>query len=169
MLRKIIIYLFFLCLLNIPLLAQEKNISGFIFNESKSALPYASIFISNKPNIGTFSDEKGFFSLKAELTDTLFISHIGYESIKICANDFKDKVVLVQKILSLKEVTVEANKSNREKFITHKKLGLYWTGSDAKAYTQGQSNYALLIPNEIRNEGKIEKVHYKISHRNNAK
>jgi iron complex outermembrane recepter protein len=61
--------------------AQEITIRGKVRDaETLSLLVNASVFISNRPGIGTYSDEKGEFILTSVfITDTLRVSFVGYK------------------------------------------------------------------------------------------
>ncbi|GAB4478816.1 MAG: hypothetical protein OHK0057_30220 [Thermoflexibacter sp.] len=144
----------------------QKLITGQIFNDFKEPLPYASVFISNKPNTGTFTNGQGFFSLKADILDTLFISHVGYESTKIIVSDFRGTVFLKESMFQLKEITVSTRKKTR---YTIQKLGTYWEKPDINWFLRGRDNYALLIPNNIKQEGFIKSLYFKIKHERDKK
>lgn len=162
--RKVIALLFFI-IYSYSTYSQQL-ISGNIFNQSNEPLNYVSVFISNKINTGTFTNEKGFFALKADISDTLFISHIGYESIKIKVSDFKGEVFLKENMYQLKEITVSANKKTQH---TARKLGTYWKKSDVNWFLRGWDNYALLIPNNFKQEGIIKNIYFKIKHQRDKK
>jgi len=61
--------------------AQEITVRGKVRDaETLSLLVNASVFISNRPGIGTYSDEKGEFILTSVfITDTLRVSFVGYK------------------------------------------------------------------------------------------
>ena len=63
------------------LFAQQITVRGKVNDaETSSPLVNASILISNRPGVGTYSDEKGEFILTPVfITDTLRISFIGYK------------------------------------------------------------------------------------------
>lgn len=145
---------------------SQRLISGSIFDEYEKPLPYASVFISNKPNTGTFTNAQGFFSLKVDISDTLLVSHIGYESIKIAVSDFRGAVFLKESMFQLKEITVSASKKTR--YIVQK-LGAYWEKPDINWFLRGKDNYALLIPNIIKQEGFIKNLYFKIKHERDKK
>lgn len=163
--KKIIVSIIFLCF-KISLSAQVVTFSGYVVNQSNEVIPYASVFISTKPNIGTFTDEKGFFILKAGATDTLFISHVGYESMKLAVRDLKNQIVLKENTQILREFAIT---SNRNANYTIQKLGTYWKKSKISFYIQGSSNFILFIPNKIKYEGIIKKVYYKAQHKNKSR
>ncbi|WP_111706898.1 carboxypeptidase-like regulatory domain-containing protein [Lutibacter citreus] len=95
---------------------QEKMVlEGVIKDEFNMTIPYASITIFNKNN-GTSSTEEGGFTLsvsKENLKDSLFVSSIGFESLKLKVQDFinnKDKnIVLKEHVTSLSTVEILKN------------------------------------------------------------
>jgi hypothetical protein len=141
--------------------AQELMLSGYVFGNSENKpLPYATIFVSNKQNIGTFSNDEGFFSLKVNIKDTLLISHVGYESVKLTAKNFDTQIILKSSVKYLKEITI---KSKKNKTIS-KKLGLYWSKSEVLSFYCNFDNFALFIKNPLPKEGRVKSIYYKLRH-----
>ena len=94
--------------------AQEtpvKKISGTIVSEFTS-LPLPNVNIINlSKSKGTVSNAKGFFEIEATATDTLHISMIGFQSLKIkVTNDWiksgSTKIQLTEKSIALEEVKI---------------------------------------------------------------
>lgn len=94
--------------------AQEtpvKKISGTIVSEFTS-LPLPNVNIINlSKSKGTVSNAKGFFEIEATATDTLHISMIGFQSLKIkVTNDWiksgVTKIQLTEKSIALEEVKI---------------------------------------------------------------
>lgn len=80
--RKIILLLSIL-FLTVSLYAQKSvQVSGTVNDENGMTLPGASIIIKEKRGIGTTSDSKGAFTIKAEIGQTLVFSFIGYKNIE---------------------------------------------------------------------------------------
>lgn len=116
-------------------------IEGMVYDEFNYPVPYASVGIVAK-NIGTSSTEDGGFKFVVtnnELSDTIEISSIGFQSLKIKVQDFitlKDKsFVLKEMITELGEVSIEnprdivkkAVKKLKENTLSKKhKLGLLY-------------------------------------------
>jgi hypothetical protein len=109
-------YLGFLFLLffSSTLVAQEtvtKKVSGTIVNEN-NMLPLANVNIINlNQSKGIVTNNRGFFEIPAEASDTLHISCIGFQSIKVkVTNDWiKSKtarILLTEKAIALEEVKV---------------------------------------------------------------
>ncbi|MBK9099681.1 MAG: TonB-dependent receptor [bacterium] len=85
---KILFILFFLFYFS-SFAQQQLTIQGKVVDaETNSPLSNVNIFISRIAGTGTFSDINGEFFLSAELkdTDTLLISHLGYETGKVTLN-----------------------------------------------------------------------------------
>ena len=117
------------------------TIEGMVYDEYNYPIPYASVGIVAK-NIGTSSTEDGGFKFVVtnnELSDTIEISSIGFQSLKITVQDFitlKDKsFVLKEMITELGEVSIEnprdivkkAVKKLKENTLSKKhKLGLLY-------------------------------------------
>jgi hypothetical protein len=87
--------------------AQNKKIElkGVITDETQMTIPYASVSIVSKSR-GTSSSDEGEFSLyisNNELSDTLTISSLGFNSLKIKIQDF---INLPEKKIILKESAI---------------------------------------------------------------
>ena len=67
----------FLLLLNTPLLAQQKNISGTIIDVSGQPLPGANVLVKGTTT-GTQSDFDGKYTIQASPKDVLIFSYLGY-------------------------------------------------------------------------------------------
>ena len=91
-------------------LAQDISISSKVVDaKSQESVPFAQIFIS--PEHTTLGNEDGHFSIQAHLRDTLRISCIGYETIRIIAAEVKDEICLTPVSTQLGEVTVRTSGS----------------------------------------------------------
>jgi len=100
--------LIWICLLfNLSLFSQQKLIiSGKVTDGKNFEIPYAAVGITGK-YIGTSTTEEGSFSFiitNKELSDTLKISSLGYETFKI---NMKDYLKLENKVIVLKEKFTE--------------------------------------------------------------
>ena len=137
-----IIFNFLIVMQSTVLVAQNYiSIEGVVYDEYNYPVPYASVGIVAK-NIGTSSTEEGsfkFYVTQDELSDTIEISSIGFQSLEITVKDFisiKDKTfVLKEMITELGEVSIErpkdivkkAMKRLKENTISDKhKLGLLY-------------------------------------------
>jgi hypothetical protein len=95
--------------------ANPINLKGQIIdNDNKEPLAGANLFNLNTV-IGSISNDEGFFSIETQANDTIYISYIGYQSIKLkITNDLLKGNELVielhQKTEQLNEVVVRSNK-----------------------------------------------------------
>lgn len=104
---KIFLFLLF------PAISYGQHIyTGSIVNKlTKEKIPFATIGLI-KENIGTNADEQGKFNLTGKYeTDTLIISCVGYETLKIYSGNLpSDKLFKLQgKKITLKEVVIGNN------------------------------------------------------------
>ncbi|MGJ8744236.1 carboxypeptidase-like regulatory domain-containing protein [Polaribacter sp.] len=90
----------------------KNTLEGLVVDEENYEIPYASILIRSK-NIGTSTTDDGTFSLSIpteSLSDSLEISSMGFNTLKIKINDFlklKKKVIkLTSNVVSLGEITL---------------------------------------------------------------
>lgn len=63
----------------IVVLAQQKTVSGVVYDENNEPLPFVNILVKNTSN-GTQSDIEGKFSIECSENDILIISYVGYET-----------------------------------------------------------------------------------------
>lgn len=105
---------FFFLLLSVNSFSQavpSQKISGTIQND-QTLLPISNVNIINlNKSIGTNTNEKGNFDIEASVNDTLHISFIGFQSIKIkVTNDWiknkTTKIQLTEKAIALEEVII---------------------------------------------------------------
>jgi hypothetical protein len=88
--------------------AHSQTIRGGVLLSAKdgSKVPYATIKVLHKP-FGTFSDDNGVFEINASLSDSLFITSIGYADKIISISDFSsDTVFLSPHLAKLPDVIV---------------------------------------------------------------
>lgn len=102
--------------------AAQKTYTGTIINKrTRDKVPFATVGLI-KENIGTNADEQGNFTLVSKDEkpgDSLIISSVGYETLKLTAGSFPDHIIpLQEKQGYLKDVTVTA----RQKW-TYETLG----------------------------------------------
>ncbi|WP_291114728.1 carboxypeptidase-like regulatory domain-containing protein [Flavobacterium sp. UBA6135] len=102
--------LFFLLFIISNLTAQ---ISGVVKDSlTGKPIPYVNIWVENE-NIGTTSNEKGFFDLVLNENKNIVFSALGYET-KIISSLKAKSVLLNPKIYQLEEVVVENLKKTKE-------------------------------------------------------
>jgi hypothetical protein len=87
-------------------------VKGYVFdNDNKTAIPFVSIGIVEE-NIGTITNEDGFFSLKVPANfsgASLVVSHLGYTGQKIpikLLHEQKVDIFLDRRVISLQEVII---------------------------------------------------------------
>jgi hypothetical protein len=120
---KIKILLIISIIITVQVKGQNKNtITGNIIDKNtKEALESATIIHQNK-SIGTTSDVNGRFALtlrSARESDSIFISYMGYETIRTTVSECKKTKTYKLKpfINELIEVTITSKKLNLKKFI----------------------------------------------------
>lgn len=107
---------FFIFFLTLSASAQEnlisQKVSGTIINDY-SLLPIANANVININKVkGIVTNSKGFFELEVSVNDTLHISILGYQSLRIrVTNDWLKngtaKIQLTEKAIALEEVVVK--------------------------------------------------------------
>ena len=117
--RYFVVFLFLA--LSLSSFAQETKeepttVTGTIVEE-QTLLPIANVSIININTVkGTVTNAKGLFTIEAKVNDTLHVSFIGYQSIKVrVTNDWlknttSTKIPLTEKAYALEEVVI--NKYN---------------------------------------------------------
>ena len=108
-------FVVFLLLITYQLSAQEtertEKVTATILNDSDSK-PLANVNIINLNSVkGTITDEKGIFEISAQTNDTLHISLIGFQSIRVrVTNDWlkskNTQIKLTEKAIALEEVVL---------------------------------------------------------------
>ena len=88
-----------------------QKVTGTIVNDNTS-LPISNVNVINVNKVkGVVTDAKGYFELEVNVSDTLHISSLGYQSLKIrVTNDWlkngSAKILLTEKAIALEEVIV---------------------------------------------------------------
>ncbi len=94
---------------------QNAKIKGVVVNaENKEALSPAHILNLNSVN-GTITNKEGLFEITAQVTDTILVSYLGFESIKLkVTNDLlkgnEIEIALNEKPEKVKEVIINSTK-----------------------------------------------------------
>ena len=106
---------FFLLCTSVASFSQEtttiQKVSGTIQNDN-TLLPIANVNVINlNKAIGTTTNTKGYFEIEASVNDTLHISFIGFQSLKVrVTNDWiknkTTKIQLTEKAIALEEVII---------------------------------------------------------------
>lgn len=105
-------FLFFSVTAFAQVTTEDSRISGTITNDNNN-LPISNVNIINLNKvIGAVSDEKGVFILNATVNDTLLLSYIGFQSLKIrVTNDWiknkTTKIQMTEKAIALEEIIIQ--------------------------------------------------------------
>ena len=76
----------------LPAQSQTRIIQGIIKDQQTlEAVPSVHVVTAQR---GTFSDDKGFFSIRATTTDTVIFSHVNYQSHYLAASAVRDTLIL---------------------------------------------------------------------------
>lgn len=127
-------YILILCqLLAFQSFSQSIEMKGLITDaETKKPIEFVNIGILNK-NKGTVSNLNGEFSLSVSrtyLNDSITISHVNYDAIKIPIESFNNKTILLKpKTNELSEVIVSNRKKKKIKIGVHSYNPLLWLGA----------------------------------------
>ncbi|HRZ31670.1 MAG TPA: carboxypeptidase-like regulatory domain-containing protein [Flavobacterium sp.] len=111
--RYFVVFLLFLSLSSVTAQIAERTqrVSGTVLDDTKSK-PLPNVNIINLNSVrGTITDDKGVFEINVQVNDTLHISLIGFQSIRVrVTNDWiKSKITqisLTEKAIALEEVVL---------------------------------------------------------------
>ena len=90
---------------------SQEDFSAVVENET-TGLPMSSVHILNLTQvIGSITDQKGNFTIKAEVNDTLYFSYLGFKPLKVAVtNDMlkfgNSKFVMTELAFALEEIEV---------------------------------------------------------------
>jgi len=110
--RYSIVFLFLLVSFAAFSQATIQKVSGSIVNDN-SSLPIPNVNIINLNKVkGAVSDDKGYFEIEASLNDTLHLTFIGFQSLKIrVTNDWlknrTTKIQMTEKAIALEEIIIQ--------------------------------------------------------------
>jgi TonB-linked SusC/RagA family outer membrane protein len=109
--------LFWLC--SVCALAQQQavfNMAGSVYDHESVTLPGASVYLKDRPGIGTATDPDGKFKLNASRGDIIVFSFIGYENVEyLVTKEEKDLSIKFSKTSeALDEVVVIGLGSQRK-------------------------------------------------------
>lgn len=147
------IYLFFLLQTGVSLVfSQDIEMSGILI-DSKTQIPieFVNIGILNK-NKGTISNLEGKFHLeipKEFSKDSLTISHVNYETLKIPIKSIKDKTLYLEpKTNTLAEVVISNKKKRHSKVGVKSYNTLLWGRTMSKDMDIIEMAQRINIPNK---------------------
>lgn len=127
-------------------------------NFTKKVLPYTSIQFIGKDK-GLYTNDEGFFSLEnIRSSDSLFISHLGYQSLKLKAKSITDTIYLEPKNDILSEVIIPVGSPKK------KIIGLVHNRKDFRWPLRKKQEFSTLIAYEKKyNLALIKKIFIPIS------
>jgi hypothetical protein len=109
---KYLVIFFFILFAGAASAQESQTISGTVIND-QTLLPISNVNIVNLNKVrGASTNERGVFEIDAEANDTLYVSLIGYASMKVrVSNDWiknkTNKILMTEKAIALEEVIVQ--------------------------------------------------------------
>lgn len=153
--------LYFFLLLHPVLLFSQVKIEGKILEENNNPVPYATIKLLNHTE-GVISDASGLFTLwlnTLKNSDTLLISSIGYEPLKIPALKAVKKGQYILKAYSKKMEPVVVRSFSKEDVAGAKTDNVGFFRSWNTNHTGGEIGRSIYVPHK---EYQVSKVRFKI-------
>lgn len=123
---------------------------------NKKPIPFVNIFIGN--NKGTYTNEYGYFNINRKSKDTLFLSHITYNSLQIKVSEIKDTLFLSPNAIILKEIIINKGKQ-QTKFIDFPKRN---SSYGSWPITSMSEIVTLIIPSKKNENSKIQKLEFNL-------
>ena len=96
----------FYALSTFSLIAQKQFTSSKIISKLDSSIISHAHIINLNSKTGVTSNENGMFSISTKPEDTLFISFIGFESLKVQASEIENNIYLNRAIHTIETYTV---------------------------------------------------------------
>lgn len=101
------LFLTFVMLMSASVYAQERTLTGSVFDENNDPIIGASVSLKNNSTVGTMSDLDGNFTLRVKDSDVLRVTYVGYVEQSISIGSQKHiKVVLKEDANVLEEMVV---------------------------------------------------------------
>lgn len=152
--------LIILLLTIVSLNCVAKELSGHVVDSLRQPIPYASVFLQNNPQIGTITDDNGFFMLPDYVQDDhLVISSIGYEKFTLSTNKISGtkpiRIVLKEQPLMLNTVVVSAKVSKRQQRKLLKQLLADIYKQMQIDFPDNARNYRIVSDVSVYNEDKV--------------
>ena len=152
--------LIILLLTIVSLNCVAKELSGHVVDSLRQPIPYASVFLQNNPQIGTITDDNGFFMLPDYVQDDhLVISSIGYEKFTLSTNKISGtkpiRIVLKEQPLMLNTVVVSAKGSKRQQRKLLKQLLADIYKQMQIDFPDDARNYRIVSDVSVYNEDKV--------------
>tara|TARA_B100000809_G_scaffold9521_1_gene9046 strand:+ start:34460 stop:35176 length:717 start_codon:yes stop_codon:yes gene_type:complete len=104
----------FSALSSISLVAQKQFTKGLILSQTDSSIISHAHIINTTSKNGVISNQTGSFFIQAKLEDTLLISFIGFEALKIQVSEAEHKIYLKRAIYNIRPFTVLPYKDFKE-------------------------------------------------------
>ncbi len=157
------------------LMVQNLVLAQTQIKDSHTKEPIPFVAISKQNGTGTYSNEDGSFDLSLTSSDTLYISHLAYKSIKLTKSDIEKLlggvVYLVPKSFELSEVKISPTLKNSINLgYYHEKTYFNRTGPG------GKNDFSVFVnhfKNTVNVEGYLEKIyfdlHVAVTERSNSK
>ncbi len=144
------------------LVAQNFVWAQTLIKDSQTKEPIPFVAISKQNGTGTYSNENGSFDLSFTSSDTLYISHLAYKSIKLTKSDIEKLsggvVYLVPKSFELSEVKISPIQKNSIN------CGYYYEKTYFNRTGPGGKNDFSVFVNHLKNttnvEGNLEKLYF---------
>src|SRR5690606_26381960 len=111
--------------------AQPSTVQGLIMEKSFSSKISGVSVLNMRSGITTKSNELGLFRIEAIVGDTLNLSKPGYSDLMVPIFELSDKVLVLQGVIQLSEVRVEAQSKKQELDevrAQYRKKGSYYAG-----------------------------------------
>ncbi len=98
--KKILLFFLFIGYGN--LFAQNQKIRSYVLDELNKPLPNVHVYTSTQK--ATLTNSEGSFEIILNDLDTLYISHIGFQTLFFSANKIPSKIILKSKDFVLPEL-----------------------------------------------------------------
>ena len=130
----LIIFAFVFTMISLPIgyaQAQQSFVQGLVMEKSFSSKISGVSVLNKRLGISTKSNELGLFRIEAIPGDTLNLSKSGYSDLIVPILELSDKVLILQAVIQLSEVRVEAQSKKQELDevrAQYRKKGSYFAG-----------------------------------------
>jgi hypothetical protein len=121
--KKAICILWILCIGISYCSSQNRIVKTVVDSSSKLPIQFVNIVLTSNPHQGTITNEDGLFILYLiNKSDSIEVSHIGYNKIRLSSNFTKDTIYLNSSATLLDEVTISDMSANQVIIQTIKNL-----------------------------------------------
>ena len=141
-------------------IVEEGYVIGQIVDEQNEPIIAAQISLEKKPGLGTITDFNGRFKIRAELSDVLLFSYLGYETqrIPVMKIDGRIRVQMAAKQGIIEEFVMTAAGSQRKFTTTGAISGIAVEALDNPASSVAKS-LADIVPGIISRESIMPQTH----------